>query len=260
MSEKRRRRPKAKRQYAKRNTQDLVKGRHAVEALITLKPRRILKLYVWGRRTLTPATVARLADLKIPVIDHPPTPDLAGDHLAQGIAAHVSAFEYADLDTVAPANAARSLLLLDSVTDAHNLGAILRSAVFFGFDAVILPRDRACPVGPAVERIARGATATLSIARVTNLARTIATLRDRGYLTVATTLAEDAQPLHSQSLSAPIALVLGGEERGIRRLVAQRCDVRVTLAPQGPMQSLNVAAFAAVLMAACRSFKAGDSA
>lgn len=240
---------------------DVVKGRYAIAALLHHTPRRILTLFHFGGGKETAELVARAHDLKIEVRRGAPDERLADDHLAQGIAAQVGAFPYRDLPSVlhGPPDG-RVLLVLDSITDQRNLGAILRSAAFFGVHAVILPRDRAAPVSPAVERISRGATAIVPIARVTNLARTISTLRDRGYLTVATVLSPDAIPLTSAKIRAPVALVLGGEGTGTRRLVAEKCDLRATLAARGPMQSLNVASFATLAMAACHGFSSAETA
>jgi 23S rRNA (guanosine2251-2'-O)-methyltransferase len=240
---------------------DLVKGRHAVEALLRNDPTRVLALFHWGPKREHDDLVALAVQASIAVRAGAPDDYLANDNLAQGLAVRVKPYAYADLDQIAPADAAdRVLLVLDSITDPRNLGAILRSAAFFGVDGVVLPRDRACQVGPAVERISRGATTIVPIARVTNIARTIATLRDRGYLTVATVLAADAVSLNTLDMTLPIALVLGGEGRGVRRLVAERCDVRTILPGQGVMQSLNVASFATLALAACRGFRRTDSA
>ena len=243
----------------KRYDSDLVKGRHAVEALVSHQPKRVRALYHWGRSDAQQVLqAARASD--IPVVSAPPDDEMANDHLAQGLAAKVRPYRYLDLDELAPDDRVeRALLVLDGVTP-HNLGAILRSAAFFAFDGVILPRDRSASVNPAVERISRGATAIVPIAQVTNIARTISTLRDRGYLTVVTTLSPDAVPLADVELRAPIALVLGGEGRGARRLVVQKCELQTTVPALGPMQSLNVASFATLIMAAARGFRGRDSA
>lgn len=230
----------------------IVKGRHAVMALLQHAPQRILALHVWSRDRAHVAAVQELATANnLTIVEHAPDERLAADNLAQGLAVRVRPYAYAQLDALLAAPAP-ILLCLDSITDPRNLGAILRSAAFFGATGVIVPRDRACPVTAPVERISRGATATMPIAQVTNLARTIGQLRDAGIRTVATVIAPDAEPLTPAIVAPPIAIVVGGEERGVRRLVAERCDGRIVLPASGPMQSLNVASFASIALAFCR--------
>jgi len=232
---------------------DIVKGRHAVEALLRHAPDRIRALYLWGRDRQAMAALAQTAEAAgVTAQTRPPSEQLGGDHLAQGIAARVHPFVYAELEALIAVEAPL-LLVLDSITDARNLGAILRSAAFFGVTGVILPADRASGVTGAVERIARGASASVPIARVTNLARTIGKLEDAGIPCAATVLSDTASPLTPASLRPPIAIVLGGEEKGVRRLVAQRCSTHVVLPAHGPMQSLNVASFASIALAFARS-------
>lgn len=237
-----------------------IKGQHAVAAILRHTPDRVLTLHCWGKRDHRESLeIASRSGVKTQ--RDPPSPELAEDHLAQGIAATVRPFGYASLDEIAPDDGAPKLLLvLDSITDPRNLGAILRSAAFFGVDAVIVPKDRACPVNPAVERISRGATAIVPVVRVTNIARAITTLRDRDFLTAATVLSDTAVPLTKFEFQPRTALVLGGEGRGARRLVVQRCELALTLPALGEMQSLNVASFATLLMAAARGLGTSNSA
>ncbi len=187
----------------------------------------------------------------IELLAAPPDERIVSDHLSQGVAVTVRPYPYADLDELLDREPNPLLLVLDSITDPRNLGAIMRSAVFFGVTAVILPRDRASGVTGSVERVSRGASATLPIVQVVNIARTVAALEDRAIATFATVLDAAATPLQSARLDRPIAIVLGGEGRGVRPLVARRCSGMLTLPPAGPMQSLNVASFASVVLAFC---------
>ena len=142
------------------------------------------------------------------------------------------------------------LLALDGITDTHNLGAILRSAAWFGVDGVVLPADRAAHVTPAAERIARGGASLVSVAIVTNLARSLTTLADDGWLVVGTALEGAAGDLWRLRRDQPIVLVLGAEDTGIRPLVRRACQQVVRLDGDASVQSLNVSAFAAVALAA----------
>jgi 23S rRNA (guanosine2251-2'-O)-methyltransferase len=138
------------------------------------------------------------------------------------------------------------VFLLDGITDPRNLGAILRSARAFAFDGVLLPADRSCPVTGAVFRASAGAAAHVPVVQVTNLARAIERLQDAGFWLYA---AEGAggTDLSAFSPAKRTAIVLGSEEKGIRRLARERCDGAV-LIPMAPgAESLNVSVAAGII-------------
>ncbi len=132
------------------------------------------------------------------------------------------------------------LLVLDGVTDPHNLGACLRSADAAGVHAVIAPRDRACGLTPVVRKVASGAAEALPFVQVTNLARTLKSLRNAGVWVVGTALEEASASLFQTRLNGPLALVLGAEGKGLRRLTRDNCDELVYIPMVGTVQSLNV--------------------
>lgn len=132
------------------------------------------------------------------------------------------------------------LLILDGVTDPHNLGACLRSADAAGVHAVVAPRDRACGLTPVVRKVASGAAETIPFVQVTNLSRTIKSLRDAGVWVIGTALEEGAVSLYERDLKGPLALVLGAEGKGMRRLTRENCDDLVYVPMAGTVQSLNV--------------------
>jgi 23S rRNA (guanosine2251-2'-O)-methyltransferase len=140
------------------------------------------------------------------------------------------------------------LLVLDGVTDPHNVGACLRSADAAGVDAVIVPRDRACGLTPVVRKVASGAAETVSFVRVTNLARTLKSLRDAGVWVIGTALEEADCSLYQTRLTGPVALVLGAEGKGLRRLSRENCDELVYIPMVGTVQSLNVSVAAGVCL------------
>ena len=131
------------------------------------------------------------------------------------------------------------LLILDEIQDPHNLGACLRTADAAGIQAVIAPRDNAVGLTPTVAKVASGAAETVPYVQVTNLARTLDSLKARGIWLVG--LAGEAEAdLYGIDLQGPIALVLGGEGRGLRRLTRERCDYLARLPMLGTVESLNV--------------------
>ncbi|MEX0375503.1 23S rRNA (guanosine(2251)-2'-O)-methyltransferase RlmB [Spiribacter pallidus] len=139
------------------------------------------------------------------------------------------------------------LLVLDQVQDPHNLGACLRSADAVGVDAVIAPRDRAVGLTPAVHRAAAGAAETVPFFQVTNLARCLRGLADRGIWLLGA--ADGAHtPLFDTDLTGPLTLVMGAEGRGLRRLTREHCDQLVAIPMAGQVESLNVSVATGVVL------------
>ncbi len=231
--------------------QDWVTGVHAVLALLERAPRRVVQVLLWsndGRIEAQVQAAAQAARVGVVRRDPPAFDDPANP---QGVAVQVTEFQYADLDAVVPPQGCADgaiYLVLDSITDPRNLGAILRSAAFFGVQAVIIPQDRAAGVTPVVERIARGATAIVPVVRVVNLARTLEILQQRGVFVVGTGLEPSSVELGGYTFTPITALVLGAEGGGLRPLVRRKCDEIVRLSGSSDMQSLNVSAFATLAL------------
>jgi len=131
------------------------------------------------------------------------------------------------------------ILVLDAVQDPHNLGACLRSADAAGVDVVIIPKDKSAPLNATVRKVACGAAETIPVVRVTNLARTLRTLRDAG-VWIYGAAGEAQASLYGTDLSGPLALVLGGEGKGLRRLTREHCDGLLSIPLAGSVSSLNV--------------------
>jgi 23S rRNA (guanosine2251-2'-O)-methyltransferase len=148
------------------------------------------------------------------------------------------------------------LLVLDGVTDPHNLGACLRTADAVGAHAVLIPKDRAAAVDGVVRKVAAGAAEFVPVASVTNLARTLDMLKQRGIWVVGTD-GEAPQTLYAADLKRPLALVLGGEGDGMRRLTRERCDFLVRIPMAGQVESLNVSVAAGVALFEARRQRAG---
>jgi 23S rRNA (guanosine2251-2'-O)-methyltransferase len=175
--------------------------------------------------------------------------ETSGKH--QGVIAELAAVDYADLEDVL-AQAKESgrdllLVLLDGVEDPHNLGSIIRTAEAAGAHGVIVPRHRAVGVTAAVARASAGAIAHLPVVRVTNLVETCRSLKEAGAWVVGAE-AEAAQMAYQARLDGPLVLVLGGEGRGISRLLKQNCDMLVRFPMLGQVNSLNVGVSAGLLL------------
>jgi 23S rRNA (guanosine2251-2'-O)-methyltransferase len=171
------------------------------------------------------------------------------DH--QGVVAFIAAEASVSLEELlggdgSPA-ASGLLVLLDGVEDPQNLGAIIRTALAAGARGVVIPERRAVGLTEAAVRASAGAAAHLRVARVTNLARAMEEIKEAGYWLVG--LDERAEKHHTEiDLSGPVALVLGGEGKGLHQLVKDRCDFVVSIPTSGPVRSLNVSVAAGVVL------------
>lgn len=172
---------------------------------------------------------------------------LAGTDRHQGVVAVVADFRYAPLEELlaGAAGEAALLVVLDGVEDPHNLGAVIRSAHALGAHGVVIPKDRAVGVTPAVAKASAGAVERCPVARVVNVAKTIEGLKEAGIWSVA--LAADGdRSLSDVDLRGPTALVLGSEGEGLRPLVRRTCDLAARIPMTGDIDSLSVSAAAAI--------------
>lgn len=164
-----------------------------------------------------------------------------GNH--QGVVAHINdnPMPYKDIHDILEADLTEPpfFLVLDGVEDPHNLGACLRVADAMGVHAVIAPKDRAVGLNATVRKVASGAAEHIPFLAVTNLARTLRELKDAGVFVIGTTM-DAPSSLHNTKLDGPIAIVLGAEGDGIRRLTRETCDALVTIPMFGSVESLNV--------------------
>ncbi|MBV8368177.1 MAG: 23S rRNA (guanosine(2251)-2'-O)-methyltransferase RlmB [Candidatus Eremiobacteraeota bacterium] len=169
----------------------------------------------------------------------------------QSVVAFGEPFQYAALDEVIEAGKrARPALyvVLDHVTDPHNVGAIVRSAECAGATAVILPERRSAGVNPTVRKSSAGATAFVPIARVANVAQAVRTLKKAGVWVYGAALGERAQPYTHTPLDGDVALVIGAEGEGIAPLVQRECDGLISIPVLGRVQSLNASVAAGILL------------
>lgn len=186
---------------------------------------------------------------------------VAGSDRHQGVVAVVADFRYSELgdllDAAKAAGQPALIVVLDGVEDPHNLGAVIRSAQALGANGVVIPRDRAVGVTPAVAKASAGAVERCRVARVTNIARSLEELKEGGVWTVA--LAADGErSLDEIDFVGSMAIVLGSEGEGVRPLVRRSCDFVARIPMKGGFESLNVSASAAVaLYEAARQRAAG---
>jgi len=175
--------------------------------------------------------------------------ELAGEARHQGVVAIGGEYAYAALEDLAAATGPGDVLLaVDQVTDPHNFGAIVRSAVAFGAIGVITTKDRAAPVTAVTVRASAGATEHARIARVTNLARALSTLADSGMRVVGLAGEADTDLGALPPDDRPTVLVVGSEGKGLRRLVRERCELLVRIPLPGPIASLNASVAAGIAL------------
>jgi 23S rRNA (guanosine2251-2'-O)-methyltransferase len=232
-------------------------GFHAVAARLRQRADGVQAIYVASarqdRRAREIVELAQSLGIEVHGVDDAHLAKLADGEVHQGVVAQVrgevlrqSIPEVLDTLTTPPL-----LLLLDGVTDPHNLGACLRSADAFGVDAVVIPKDRAVGVNATVAKAASGAAETVPVITVTNFARTMRDLKERGVWLIAAD-AEGTESLFDADLSGPIAWVLGGEGGGLRRLTRESCDRTVSIPLTGAVSSLNVSVAAGICLYATR--------
>ena len=168
----------------------------------------------------------------------------------QGVAAKVSEYRYADMDEVfARAEASGEdpfIIILDEVTDPHNLGAIIRTAECSGAHGVIIPKRRAASLTQTAALASAGAVENMPVVQVTNLGRTIDELKEKGIWVGAADM--DGEVYYNADLTGPIAIVIGNEGKGVGRLVKEKCDFVLSIPMYGRISSLNASNAAAVLM------------
>ncbi len=231
-------------------------GVHAVRVLLTRSPARVRRVLIvggkeQGGRLAELRTLATRAGLAVTTADAATLDRMAGGGRHQGVLAEVaprSGDPETQLEEALEATPGPPLLLvLDGVQDPHNLGACLRSADAAGVAAVIVPRDRAAGLTPVVRKVAAGAAETVPLVAVVNLSRTLRELRDRGVWLVGTDGAAD-RSLYDADLKGPLAIVLGSEGEGMRRLTRECCDQLVAIPMAGAVESLNVSVAAGVVL------------
>ena len=234
----------------------VVFGVRPVEELCRARPREVVIVYVADgyRSKEIESAVAAAKDRGITVEFRPRAlvADLAASPNHQGMAAVAGEFQYVRADEMLAAASAAGeaalLLILDSITDPQNFGALVRSAEVLGAHGVIVPDKHAAPVTGSVVKASAGASERMRIARVHNLLGTIDWLREQGLAVWGGAADEGATPLAQADLRGPLAVVIGGEGRGLRTAVARRCSALARIPQRGHVASLNASVAGAILL------------
>ena len=228
---------------------NLIYGFHVIERLLETRPEQIITLYL--SREAPFIAKAEKAGIKVQIVDKKRLNEWLPTENHQGVAAHIhpiSLLSMEDLDKILETLSKDPLLLvLDGIQDPHNLGAILRSEEIFGVTAIIIPKDRAVSLTATVRKVACGAAELVPVVAVTNLARCLTELKTRGIWIVGTAMQAEKTLLETD-LKGPIALVLGAEGTGLRRLTESECDFLMKIPMVGAIESLNVSVAAGICL------------
>jgi rRNA methylase, putative, group 3 len=235
-------------------SEEIVAGKHPVlEALRS--GREINKIWVaeGAQKHLTAPIVAEAKQQGVIVqfADKRKLDALAGEVAHQGVIAQVAPYRYYEVDELLEAAKAKGetpfLILLDEIEDPHNLGSILRTAECTGVHGVIIPKRRSASLTATVSKTSAGAAEYVPVARVTNLAQTIESLKEQGVWVAGTDVSAE-QDVYRTKFDMPIAIVIGNEGKGMGRLIREKCDFLVKLPMAGKLNSLNASVAAGVLM------------
>ncbi|HFE36997.1 MAG TPA: 23S rRNA (guanosine(2251)-2'-O)-methyltransferase RlmB [Gammaproteobacteria bacterium] len=199
--------------------------------------------YEKNRKLISIFQLANQRGVKISIVKKKQLDDLVKQANHQGVVLQIKScqkrYSENDLDGLLDRIVGNPLLLiLDQIQDPHNLGACLRTALAAGVDVVIAPKDGAASITPVVQKVACGATETLPYVQVTNLVRTMKHIQQRGIWITGTSL-HTSEYLYETDFTGPVALVIGSEGGGMRRLVSENCDYLVKIPMPGKMESLN---------------------
>ncbi|HVT31941.1 MAG TPA: 23S rRNA (guanosine(2251)-2'-O)-methyltransferase RlmB [Rhodanobacteraceae bacterium] len=236
-------------------THDLLIGIHAVEAALQYDASHIVELYIesgaHNARVKELSDRARELGIKPHARDRAALDRMTGGARHQGVVARYDApapLAESELPKlVEKAGSGALFLVLDGVTDPHNLGACLRSAEAAGVTAVIVPKDRAVGITPTVRRASAGAADRVPFVAATNLSRALKSLKDAGVWLAGLVGDVDAS-IYSIDLKGPIALVLGSEGEGMRRLTREACDFLARIPMRGGVESLNVSVATGIVL------------
>ena len=235
------------------STQDAVAGKNSVvEALRAKVPAKELVVAIkveLDEKISEAIRLAKNADLPIKEVPRRALDDLTGLSNHQGIALVIKPFNYTDFSKLI-ANAKKPMMLigLDSITDPHNLGAVVRSAAAFGADGVVIPERRNAAMTGSAWKASAGAAARLPISQVTNLVRSIEDAKKAGCFVIGLDAEGDTTLAKMNLATESIFIVVGSEGKGLSRLVREKCDLVVSIPMQSSVESLNASVATAIVM------------
>ena len=235
--------------------EDLIYGIHAIQHLLNSKPEQFLELHIQdthdNKSILSLASTAKNLGVNVSGVSKKQLDQWLPERNHQGVAAKVRLqplLTEDDFSTLIDASEKPPLfLILDGVQDPHNLGACLRTADAVGVTAVIIPKDRAASLTPVVRKVASGAAETVPVVQVTNLVRAIEMLKKLGVWIMGTSM-QTTQSLYQVDLKGSVAIVLGAEGTGLRRLTEEHCDILMQIPMIGVVGRLDVSVAAGVCL------------
>ena len=181
---------------------------------------------------------ARKKGVRVQFVERRALDKLSAEKRHQGVIAFTSDFHYSTLDEIIASETENGFIILcDGIEDVHNLGSVIRVAECAGADGVIIPANKSASVTEAVIRISAGAAEHIKVAKVNSLTRTVEELKKAGYWLYA--LEADGEDIYKSDLSGNVALVIGGEDSGVRRIIREKCDYTLALPLHGKVNSLN---------------------
>lgn len=234
---------------------EIVFGLHAVSALLNRQPERVIRLIALSERhdqkMQSLLDLAKQRHIKIELLSRSALDQQSQHANHQGVVAYCNpAKRYVEQDLpyfLENLTSPAFLLILDGIQDPHNLGACLRSADAAGVHAVIAPKDKSVGLTPTVCKVASGAAETVPFIQVTNLARTLRFLKEQ-HIWIFGAAGEAEQNIYQADLNIPLAIIMGGEGDGMRRLTREHCDVLLHIPMQGSVSSLNVSVATGVFL------------
>ncbi len=232
---------------------EIIYGVHPVREALEAGRRSIFELYVARETSGRAESLIRTCEArKIPIRQMKPdrlsSVAKTSDH--QGIGANVSVYPSVDPNEILekePGEKPFFFLILDQIVDPHNYGALVRTALGVGMDAVIIPKDRSAPSSPAASKASAGALEHMRVARATNLVNAMERLKEAGVWIAGLDRAAE-KSIFESDLSGPLAIAVGAEEKGLRPLVKSNCDFLISIPQVGPLDSLNASAAGAAAM------------
>lgn len=243
-----------------RISDDMLWGIHPVYEGLEKEPERFIEIFLQkdkrGSKVEEIIALARQAKVKLVFIDSLKTTGEGSSQVRhQGVVARIAETPLLDFDDLKQKMQARlaekkptRLMVLDSLQDPHNVGAIVRSALASGAAGVIVTRERSAPLGGTAAKSSAGAMSHIDICQVTNLSRTLQELKALGFWVFGAVKDADAQSLYDVDLSVPACLIVGSEGKGIRPLVKKECDFLISIPMEGELDSLNSSVAAGVIL------------
>ena len=231
----------------------IIEGRNPIiEALKNNRPIEKIMVNKTSKEGSIKKILAMAKENKVIIqeVDRHKLDEMSESHAHQGVIAITSDYRYYDLDEILDIPKEKGedpfFIILDGITDPHNLGSIIRTADAVGAHAVIIPKRRSVQITPIVAKASAGAVEYLPVCKVTNIVNTIKTLKENGLWIAAVDM--DGQTFYQQNLGGPLGLVVGSEGEGISRLVKQNCDFTVSMPMSGNVTSLNASVAGGILL------------